>query len=86
MEPMANSTPIHQAMANGAHQVEPPGTRPACLRCQRESHERRVPSGSRNTSRVTNGPNPRLATRRHPFGTSTYATAIAGHDRAVQDR
>ena len=75
---MANSTPIHQAIANGAHEVEPPGTRPACLRCQRESHSRRVPSGSRNTSLVTKGPKPRLPSRCHPCGTSTLATATAG--------
>ena len=47
------------------------GTRPACLRCQRESHRRRGAVGRRKTSRVTKGPKPRLSRRRQPLGTST---------------
>jgi len=35
---MANSTPIHQPSALGAHQVEPPIEPGGCLRAQRERH------------------------------------------------
>ena len=75
-EPMANRTPIHHAMARGAHQVEPDGVRRGCLRCQRDSHVTRVPSGRLRISRVTNGPKPRPLRRRQPSGTSTNAWAI----------
>ena len=73
IDPMAKRTPIHHAMARGAHQVEPDGVRRGCLRCQRDSHVTRVPSGRPRTSRVTNGPKPRPPRRRQPSGTSTYA-------------
>ena len=61
MEPMANSTPIHHAMACGAHQVEPSARPGGCLRCHRDSHVSSGAVGRRKISRVTNGPRPRAS-------------------------
>lgn len=68
--PMAKSTPIHQPMADGAHQVEPrpASKRPACLRWARDDHETSEPSGARNDSRVTNVQTPRASSPVHPSG------------------
>ncbi len=72
-EPMAKSTPIHQPMAEGAHQVEPrpASKRPACLRCSRDDHATTDPSGARNDSRVTNGPRPPGSARSQSSGSAT---------------
>ncbi len=70
IEPMAKSSPIHQPMARHAHQVDPAEPTCGCLRCQRDSHDSDDPSGSRNASRVTNGPRPLPPERRQPRGTS----------------
>ncbi len=73
IEPDANSTPIHQPTAVGAHHVEPrpASRRPACFRCSRDVHSTTLPSGARKCSRVTNGPKPSASPRDQPAGART---------------
>ncbi len=60
---MAKRTPIHHAMARGAHHVDPVPIARGCLRCQRDSQTRRDPSGKTNSSLLTNGPSPPAVVR-----------------------
>jgi hypothetical protein len=58
IEPIANSTPIHQSRSCGAHQVEPRGSSPdKCLRCERDPQRAITPSGRLRMTKVINGPN-----------------------------